>query len=747
MRDLKKIISQMTLEEKIGLSSGFDFWRLKSIERLGIPTVMLSDGPHGLRKQSDDAEYTDINNSIEAICFPSGVTTACSFDRDLLYRLGDILGEEYQSENVAVLLGPAINIKRSPLGGRNFEYFSEDPYLTGELASMYIKGVQSHQVGTSLKHFACNNQETRRMTASSEVDERTLREIYLAGFEKAVKEAKPWTVMAAYNRINGVFASESPYLLTDILRKEWGFTGYVVSDWGAVNDRVAGLKSGLDLEMPGSRGTNDKKIKRAIENHTLDEEILDQSVERILTKIFEYVDNKKEVVFNKESHHQVARQLANESAVLLKNDGALPLSSTDCKIAFIGDFAKHPRIQGGGSSHIKAFKVSSALDAVSVVCPVQFAQGFLTHIDETEPDLLNEAIELAKSSAVAVIFAGLPDAFESEGYDRQHMKLPNCQNELIEKVCAVQPNTVVVLHNGSPVEMPWVNKVNAILEMYLGGEAVGEAAIDLLFGRVNPSGKLAETFPIRLEDNPSYLSYQVVDDKIYYDEKLFVGYRYYDTKEIPVLFPFGHGCSYTTFEYSHLVVNETSIRDDESLTLSFEVTNTGDVFGKEVVQLYVQDLTHSVIRPIKELKNFEKISLEPNETKIVTFTLSKRDFAYYETRISDWYVSTGNYRLLVGASSRDIRLQKTIFIESTKNLPFEITANTTFGDLMKHPELNTIISGLLEAMGEESEEGAISKDMKLAMIYDMPIRALRSFQGVDNYIIESLITTLNQLIK
>lgn len=747
MRDLKKIISQMTLEEKVGLCSGFDFWRLKSIERLGIPTVMLSDGPHGLRKQSDDAEYTDINNSIEAICFPSGVTTACSFDRDLLYRLGDILGEECQSENVAVLLGPAINIKRSPLGGRNFEYFSEDPYLTGELALMYIKGVQSHQVGTSLKHFACNNQESRRMTASSEVDERTLREIYLAGFEKAVKEAKPWTVMAAYNRVNGVFASESPYLLTDILRKEWGFTGYVVSDWGALNDRIAGLKAGLDLEMPGSRGTNDKKIKRAIENHTLDEEILDQSVERILTKIFEYVDNKKEVVFNKESHHQVARQLANESAVLLKNDGALPLSSTDCKIAFIGDFAKHPRIQGGGSSHIKAFKVSSALDAVSVVCPVQFAQGFVTHIDETEPDLLNEAIELAKSSDVAVIFAGLPDAFESEAYDRQHMKLPNCQNELIEKVCAVQPNTIVVLHNGSPVEMPWVNKVNAILEMYLGGEAVGEATIDLLFGNVNPSGKLAETFPIRLEDNPSYLSYQVVDDKIYYDEKLFVGYRYYDTKEIPVLFPFGHGCSYTTFEYSHLVVNETSIRDDESLTLSFEVTNTGDVFGKEVVQLYVQDLTHSVIRPIKELKNFEKISLEPNETKIVTFTLSKRDFAYYETRISDWYVSTGNYRLLVGASSRDIRLQKTIFIESTKNLPFEITANTTFGDLMKHPELNTVISGLLEAMGEESEEGAISKDMKLAMIYDMPIRALRSFQGVDNYIIESLITTLNQLIK
>ena len=747
MRDLKRIISQMTLDEKISLCSGLDFWRLKSIERLGIPTVMVSDGPHGLRKQSDDVEYTDINNSIEAICFPSGVTTACSFDRDLLYRLGDLLGEECQSENVAVLLGPAINIKRSPLDGRNFEYFSEDPYLTGELASMYIKGVQSHQVGTSLKHFACNNQETRRMTVSSEVDERTLREIYLAGFEKAVKEAKPWTIMASYNKVNDVFASESPYLLTDILRKEWGFTGYVVSDWGAVNNRVAGLKAGLDLEMPGSRGTNDQKIKEAIENCTLDEECLDQSIERILSKTFEYIDNKKEIVFNKEAHHQAARQLASESAVLLKNEGVLPLSSIDCKIAFIGDFAKHPRFQGGGSSHIKAFKVSSALETVSEVCSVQFAQGFVTHIDETEPDLLNEAIDLAKSSDVAIIFAGLPDVFESEAYDRQHMKLPNCQNELIEKVCAVQPNTVVVLHNGSPVEMPWVNKVNAILEMYLGGEAVGEATVDLLFGAINPSGKLAETFPIRLEDNPSYLSYQVVDDKVYYDEKLFVGYRYYDTKEIPVLFPFGHGCSYTTFEYSHLVVSETAIRDDESFTLSFEVKNTGDVFGKEVVQLYVQDLTHSVIRPIKELKNFKKISLEPNEIKTVTFTLSKRDFAYYEIRISDWYVSTGNYRLLVGASSRDIKLQKTIFIESTKCLPFKVTLNTTFGDLIKHPKLNTFISGLLEVMGEDNEEEAISKDMKLAMVYDMPIRALRSFQGVDNYIIESLIETLNQLIN
>lgn len=747
MRDLNEIISRMTLEEKVSLCSGLDFWRLKSIKRLGIPTVMVSDGPHGLRKQSNDAKYTDINNSIEAICFPSGVTTACSFDRDLLYRLGDILGQECQAENIAFILGPSINIKRSPLGGRNFEYFSEDPYLTGELATMYIKGVQSHQVGTSLKHFACNNQENRRMTASSEVDERTLREIYLAGFEKAIKESSPWSVMTSYNRLNGMFTSESSYLLTDILRNEWGFNGCVMSDWGAVNDRVAGLKAGLDLEMPGSRGTNDAKIKRAIKNETLSEGILNQSVKRILTKIFEFVDNKKDIAFNKEAHHQVARQLANESAVLLKNEGILPLSANNGQIAFIGEFAKTPRIQGGGSSHIKPYKVSSALDVISQVLCISYAQGFVTDIDETQTDLLNEAIKLAKSSDVAVIFAGLPDNFESEAYDRQHMRLPNCQNELIEKVCAVQPNTVVVLHNGAPVEMPWVNEVKGILEMHLGGEAVGEATIDLLFGHTNPSGKLAETFPIRLEDTPSYLSYQVVGDEIYYDEKLFVGYRYYDTKEMPVLFPFGHGCSYTTFEYHDLVVSQTSMRDDESLTLSFKVTNAGSVFGKEVAQLYVQDLTSSVIRPMKELKNFEKVALEPNETKTITFKLSKRDFAYYEVKISDWYVSTGNYHLLVGSSSRDIRLQTKIFIESTKSLPFKVTQNTTFGDLMKYKSLNKMISNVLEIMGEKNDNDAISKEMKLAMIQDMPIRALRSFQGVDNYMIETLIKTLNHLIR
>ncbi len=747
MRYIKAIISQMTLKEKVAMCSGADFWRLKSIEHLGIPTVMVSDGPHGLRKQSDDAEFSNINHSIKAVCFPSGATTACSFERNLLETLGSALGEECQAKNISILLGPAINIKRSPLCGRNFEYFSEDPYLAGELASAYIKGVQSQNVGTSLKHFACNNQESYRMTASSEVDERTLREIYLPAFEKAVKDAKPWTVMTSYNRLNGKFTSDSPYLLTDILRKEWGFDGYVMSDWGAVNDRVAGLKAGMDLEMPGSNGTNDELLLEAVQNGTLSEAVLNQSVERILRKIFEFVDNRKSAIFDKEAHHQLARHLATESAVLLKNDGILPLKATDCKIAFIGEFAKTPRYQGGGSSHVNAFKVSSAFDVVAGMENIHFAQGFVNDVDETKQDLLNEAIDLATSCEVAVIFAGLPDSFESEGYDRTHMRLPNCQNELIKQVVAVQPNTVVVLHNGSPVEMPWVDEVPTILEMYLGGQAVGEATIDLLFGNVNPSGKLAESFPLRLEDNPSYLSYKVVDNKIYYDEKLFVGYRYYDKKEMPVLFPFGHGCSYTTFEYKNLVISQHQLRDDESLIVSADITNTGALFGKEIVQLYVQDLTGTVVRPLKELRNFEKVSLNPGETKTVTFTLSKRDFAYYHTGISDWYVPSGDYRILIGRSSRIIELSKTVSIKSTTTLPFQVTWNTTFSELVKHPRLQPIVYGLLEVMNEEDGDESISKQMLLAQVNELPLRALRSFKGVENSVINSLIITLNQLLK
>lgn len=741
MRDIKAIVSQMTLEEKAGMCSGLDFWRLKSVERLGVPKVMVSDGPHGLRKQREGAD--DINDSIKAVCFPTGCATACSFDRDLLYQLGMLLGEECQAENVSIILGPAVNIKRTPLCGRNFEYFSEDPYLSSEMACNHIQGVQSQGVGTSIKHFAANNQESRRMTASSQIDERTLREIYLASFEYAVKVGKPWTVMCSYNRINEVFASENKKLLTDILRNEWGFKGYVMSDWGAVNNRVDGLKAGLDLEMPGSNGTNDALIVKAIKNGTLEESVLDEAVERIISKIFEYVDNRHVAVFDRESHHQAARKIAVQSAVLLKNEDVLPLKS-DTKITFIGAFAKTPRFQGGGSSHINAYKVSSALDAVTDVTSVTYAQGYELDVDKTNETLLKEAIQVAKTSEIAVIFAGLPDSFESEGYDRTHLKLPNCQNELIKEVAKVQPNTVVVLHNGAPVEMPWVDEVKGILEMYLGGQAVGEATIDLLFGRVNPSGKLAETFPLKLSDNPSYLNNQVVNDLIDYREGIFVGYRYYDTKEMDVLFPFGHGLSYTTFEYHDLVLNKKEILDTDELVVSLKVTNTGKVTGKEVIQLYVSDLTHTAIRPIKELKNFVKVELQPGETKEVTMNLNKRSFAYYNELISDWYVGSGEYEILVGSSSRDIRLQERVLIKSTTELAFQVTVNTTFGDLMKHECLESVIISMVKSMNVTTEESNV--EMQLAMIKEMPIRALRSFQGIDNSLINSLVITLNDLL-
>ncbi len=745
MRNIEKIVNEMTLEEKVGMCSGYDFWHLKGIKRLNIPSVMMSDGPHGLRKQKDGADHLGINDSIEAVCFPAGCATACSFDRDLLYRLGEALGDECQAENVSIILGPSVNIKRSPLGGRNFEYFSEDPYLSSQMAIHHIKGVQSRGVGASLKHFAANNQENRRMTASSVIDERTLREIYLPSFELAVKEAKPWTVMTSYNRLNGTYTSEDSRLLIDLLRKEWGFDGYVVSDWGAVNNRVAGLEAGMDLEMPGSNGTNDRLILDALLEGRLDESLLDTTVSRILEKIFEFLDNRQEVRVDLEAHHQLARQIANESAVLLKNDGVLPLHPTS-KIAFIGELAVNPRYQGGGSSHINSFKVSSALEAGIKLAPITYAQGYEINVEETNDCLLREAIEVAKRSESVVIFAGLPDSFESEGYDRTHMQLPKAQNELIVKVAAVQPNTIVVLYNGSPVEMPWVNDVKGILEMYLAGQAVGESTVDLLFGVANPCGKLAETFPVRLQDTPTYLNYKVINDEVHYGEGIFVGYRYYDTKEIPVLFPFGHGLSYTQFKYSNLELSHHELLDIDELTVSLDITNTGTVAGKEIVQLYVSDHTHTTIRPKKELKNFMKIELQPGETKRISMTLDKRSFSWYNPKISDWDLATGQYNIQIGKSSSDIVLSQTIVINSTLEHPLQVTLNTTVSELLENKKLKPLIESLLDAI-EQEKGNAVSEKMQLAMIQDMPLRALRSFQGVDNYLINSLVMTLNHLLK
>ena len=753
-RDVKGIIREMTLEEKAGMCSGKDFWHLKGVERLGIPEVMVSDGPHGLRKQAAEADHLGLNESIKAVCFPTACATACSFDRDLLEEMGARIGDECQAEDLSVILGPAVNIKRSPLCGRNFEYFSEDPYLASQMAAAHIKGVQSKNVGTSIKHFAANNQEHRRMSCSSEVDERTLREIYLAAFETAIKEAKPDTVMCSYNRINGEFASENHWLLTEVLRDEWGFDGYVMSDWGAVNDRVKGLKAGLELEMPASGGTTDKEIVEAVKNGELDEAVLDRAVERILNIVFKFVDNRQEGKFDKEEDHKLAAKIEAESMVLLKNEGVLPLPTQGKKIAFIGKFAEAPRFQGGGSSHINSFKITGALEAVKEVAQVTYAQGYDIKEDVIDQDMLNQAVETAKEADVAVIFAGLPDAFESEGYDRSHMRMPQCQNTLISEIAKVQENVVVVLHNGSPVEMPWADEVKGILEAYLGGQAVGQAEVDVLFGKANPCGKLAETIPYKLADNPSYLNFPGDGQTVAYNEGVFVGYRYYDTKEMPVRYPFGYGLSYTTFEYSDLQLSADRIKDTDTLKVTLKVKNTGDRAGKEIVQLYVADKTGAACRPVKELKNFVKVELQPQEEKTVEMELDKRSFAWYNTQIHDWYAASGEYEILAAASSRDIRLKKTVYVESTTELPIHVHMNTTIGELLENPRTKAVIEGMTDSLiqhmggssGDEEEESAaseaISKEMSLKMMENSPLRTLRSFMGMSTEEIKELIEKL-----
>ena len=744
---IKELVSQMTLEEKASLTSGADFWHTESIERLGIKKSMVSDGPHGLRKQEVKGDHLGLNDSIEAVCFPAGCALAASFNKDLVTKMGEALGNECQAEGVSVILGPAVNIKRSPLCGRNFEYYSEDPLVASEIASAMIKGVQSKNVGTSIKHFLANNQEHRRMSSSSEVDERTLREIYLAAFEGAVVKEKPWTVMCSYNKINGVYAAENKKYLTDVLRNEWGFDGYVVSDWGAVNNRVKDLEAGLDLEMPGTGGVNDRLIVEAVKNGSLDEEILNKACERILNIVYRFEENRdNNAVFDRDLDHELARKVAEETIVLMKNDSILPLDKND-KIAFIGKFAAKPRYQGGGSSHINSHKVVSAMDEVKGMENITYAQGYIDEKDEIVEELINEAVEAAKKSKIAVVFAGLPDNFESEGYDRTHMKMPNCQNALIDAVCEVQPNTVVVLHNGSPVEMPWKDKVKGIVEAYLGGQAIGSAVVDVLFGKVNPSGKLPETFPLKLEDNPSYLYYFGEGDKVEYREGVFVGYRYYETKKVDVLFPFGHGLSYTNFKYSNITISDDNIKDTDTVTVTVDVTNTGDVFGKEVVQLYVSPKNNKIIRPVKELKGFEKIALEPGETKTVSFILNKRSFAYWNMEIHDWHVESGKYDILIGKSVSDIVLSREISVTSTVRIPKTYTLDSIFGDLMEDEKAMAVLNPLLGQFGNSlnvSEEGgAINSQMLESMIKNMPIRALLGF--VPNIELEYIYNILDKI--
>ena len=750
--NIDKIIAELTLEEKASLCSGSDFWHTKVVERLDIPAIMVSDGPHGLRKNIDLAENP--NQAIEAVCFPAACATACSFDRKLIETLGKAIGDECRHEDLAVILGPGCNIKRSPLCGRNFEYFSEDPYLAGQMAASHIKGVQSKGAGGCIKHFAANNQETRRFSVSAEVDERTLREIYLAPFEEVIKEAKPWTVMCSYNRINGVHSSQNKWLLTDVLRDEWGFNGLVMSDWGAVDDRVEGIKAGLDLEMPSSLGKNDRLIVEAVEKGELSISDVDKCVRRVLElidKAAEGADSSAE--WDKKKDHQLSRKLASECIVLLKNENSiLPLDSKK-KTAFIGLFAKEPRYQGGGSSHINSFMIDSALDCVKEYAEVTYAQGYVTDEDRTDEALMKEAIETAKAADTVVIFAGLPDSFESEGYDRRHMKMPLCQLELIDEIAKINKNVVVVLHNGSPIEMPFVDKVSGIVEAYLCGDGSGGAVCDVLYGKVNPSGKLAETFPKKLSDNPSYFNFPGEGDSVRYSEGIFVGYRYYDKKEIEPLFPFGFGLSYTTFEYSDLHLSHTEIDEDKTLKVEVTVTNTGTREGKEVVQLYVADRESTVIRPVKELKGFEKVSLKPGESKKVVFSLDSRAFAYYETSISDWFVEYGAYDIMIGASSRDIRLTDTVYVNGKKKLPVNFTLNSNFGDIRQFPEGRKVIEDVLRATnatGGFDEDDEDMKRMNEAMTNELPLRAIVSFSDdpkLTRDYLQGIIDKINEILN
>ena len=755
--DVKKLVNELTLEEKASLCSGADFWHTKAIDRLNIPAAMVSDGPHGIRKQESLADHMGVAESIKAIGFPTASAMACSFDRDLLHKVGDALGEECVAEDLAVLLGPGINMKRSPICGRNFEYYSEDPVVAGELGAAFVNGVQEHGVGTSLKHFAANNQEWRRMSISAEIDERTLREIYLAAFETVVKKAQPWTIMCSYNRINGVYSCENDWLLNKVLRDEWGFEGLVMTDWGAMDERVPSLKAGLDLEMPDCHGETDKLIVKAVQSGELEESVLDTAVERILTMVDKYLTARKDIDpasmvhplpssaergYDVAAHHALARTTAEQSAVLLKNEDILPLQK-DKKIAFIGEFAKVPRIQGGGSSHINNTSIESALDAAGD--SVSYAQGF--HIDEetTDETLLQEAITLAKESDVAVIFAGLPDSFESEGFDRTHLNMPANQNELIARISEVQPNVVVVLHSGSPIAMPWLDKVAGVLQMYLAGQASGGAAVNLLFGDVTPCGKLAETFPLHLEDNPSYLNFPGNREKVCYQEGVFIGYRYYDKKKMDVLFPFGYGLSYTDFTYSNMKVTVNGknaadvdvIKETDEIVVSADITNTGNCDGAEIVQLYIKNPVVYEIRPEKELRDFAKVFLKAGETKTVTFMLNARAFSYYETRIHDWYAESGDYEILLASSSRDIRLQYTVSITGSKKIPFVADYVTTCEDVELFAKDGSALdemlrrSGFAEATDHDGDDsmGSGTADMMKAMFTGTPLHSILSFSS------------------
>ena len=727
------ILKRLSLEQKARLCVGMNFWMTQNFPEGGIPALFMSDGPHGLRKQNLNAsDHLGLNDSQPSVCYPTGSLAACSWDRQLIRQMGDHLGQEASQLDVDILLGPAMNIKRSPLCGRNFEYYSEDPYLTGQLAAAFIQGVQDNGVSACPKHFTANNQETRRKAVDTIIDERTLREIYLAGFEIAIKEGQSWSLMTSYNKVNGTYPAEHTHIVSEILRGEWDFQGALITDWGAMDQIAASIHAGLTLQMPGDDGTSVQKLILAVKNNEVTEEELDKAVTSLLFVIEKTLGRTKSQNHG-EQYHEMAYQVASQSMVLLKNSSNILPLSPENKIAVIGEMAKKPRFQGSGSSHVNVFRLVDAFSEIEKKCPqLSYSQGYSD--ETTTPEMIADAVRVAKTCDQVVIFAGLPGSYEAESYDRQDMKMPQSHNDLIAAVAQVNPNLVVVLSNGSPVEIPWLDQVKGLLEAYLGGEASGAAVADILFGEVNPSGKLAETFPVRLEDNPSYLNFPGEGDRVEYREGVFVGYRYYEKKKMSPTFAFGHGLSYTTFAYSSLTADKQSLTDQEQLKISLWVKNTGKRAGEEIVQLYVKNSDTKVNRPIKELKEFAKVVLEPGEEKEISFLLGKRAFAYYDTFLKDWHVNTGEFEICVGAASDDIRLTLPVRVQSTQKIKIPITRNTLLLDILADPQLEEAFMPTYNQIKPYLPFNLNKMDLKTdkmarSMVNNMTLNSLASYVG------------------
>ncbi|WP_344248782.1 glycoside hydrolase family 3 C-terminal domain-containing protein [Isoptericola hypogeus] len=753
--DVERVLAELTLAEKASLLSGLDFWHTQPVERDGetlVPSVMVTDGPHGLRKQDESADHLGLGGSVPATCFPTAAALGSSWDADLLRRVGEALGRETRTHDVAVLLGPGVNIKRSPLCGRNFEYFSEDPVVAGDLAAALVDGIQSRGVGTSLKHFAANNQEADRMRVSADVDERTLREIYLPAFERVVTRSQPWTVMCAYNKVNGVYASQHDWLLTTVLRDEWGFEGLVVSDWGAVRDRVAGVAAGLDLEMPSSGGRTDAQVVAAVRAGELDEAAVDAAARRVLQLVARSLPalrstGAEDDSFDIDAHHTLAREAAAAGTVLLKNepvDGAplLPLAAP-ADVAVIGELARTPRYQGAGSSQVNPTRLDDALTALREAAgtDLPFAPGYTLAEgpadDRPADELVAEAVATARGAGTVVVFLGLPAAYESEGYDREHLDLPADQVALLTAVAAANPRVVVVLAGGSAISVSgWRDAVPALLVGWLGGQAGGSGIVDVLNGAVTPSGKLTETIPLRLEDTPSYGNFPGELGHVRYGEGVLVGYRWYDARRMEVAYPFGHGLSYTTFAYDDVAAQVTGSGADAAVRVQVRVTNTGAVAGAEVVQVYVGDPVAQVQRPERELKAFAKVPLAPGASRVVAFDLDARDLSYWHPVLRRWVVEGGEFVVAVGASSRDLRAQVSVDVDG-EDVTLPLGELSTLGEALQHPVAGPVVRAGLD--------GATIDPVMLAMATDMPLAVIADFglAGLDRGALGQLIEAAN----